>query len=739
MTSSDFVGRVQRQLQDSPDRRPPCTLIVGSGFSFPLIPTTQQIVHEDLPWWVRCQRRLPSGPQPRHFTDDDKADFAEGAGEHAAEFWKGVAATDADEASGLQLDDKGLPTREALTEAYKLVLSPSCSLGLSTPDRVRRYFMDIVARVGNRLNPAHLYLASLVAEKRSLFGTVFTTNFDPLVQRALQLVNVPYFVSDRPDTMQYPDDDDTAHALHLVHAHGSIYRYLLLNTPDEIEGYANRNQSLLQEYFRKHAVVVIGYSGWDDAITRALSVVDQFAHNLYWCDRGGTPEKSGLSDVARDILQKHHNAFYVPTTDAGELMVDMHQKLTGHSLPRLFRDPVGAVRSELDRCDLSGVRVAKSRSDRPRAGDDDAATAAGAEDSLDLGDQVESIKERLDAANRLFAGEYAADEDAMLAARVRERFAVATDLYFSNMYEQVIPLLDSVIENADILDPEEQALAYHRRAFAYAERGQDGDFEKSIADYEAVLAMPEAPPQRKAKSAFNLITAVAEYENSRDRATVVFDDLVELSQSDASTPEIVIDRAEAANNLIYHLAKDENWRQRANEVYDDLVATSQSDASTPEIVLCRAKAAFNLINGLAKDENWRQRASAVHDDLVKLSQSDASTPEIVLWRASAAVNLIANLARDENWRLRADEVYDYLVDLSQSDASTPEIVGWRATAAVNLGYGYRGADDIDRARELLGEARDVFNDLGAVEDAARADALLGALDEADDGAADEEG
>lgn len=190
----------------------------------------------------------------------------------------------------------GLPTWETLGEAYRFALCPQCGPGLNTPRDVRAYFGDLIRRAGNRLNPAHLYLAATIAEQqtRRLFGTIFTTNFDPLLQRSLQLVNAPYFVSDRPETLQYPDDDDVADAVHVIHAHGSIYRYLLLNSPAEIERYAKANQNKLQEYFRKHAVLIVGFSGWDDAITRALGSVSQFDCNLYWCDRAGDPDKSSL-------------------------------------------------------------------------------------------------------------------------------------------------------------------------------------------------------------------------------------------------------------------------------------------------------------------------------------------------------------------------------------------------------------------------------------------------------------
>ncbi|HEY1191292.1 MAG TPA: SIR2 family protein, partial [Gemmata sp.] len=423
LRSVDLFERVNRCCVVSAGEPPPFTLILGSGFSYGIIPTTAQIVREDLPWWLWCQRKEKGGPTPDDYRNRKEADFATQAKDESRTFWSRVSATYASGSrSPLALGADGLPEGEAIGEAYRFALSAGCGSGLSSPHQVRRYFGDIIRRIGRRLNPAHLFLASLIAERPRLFGTIFTTNFDPLLQRSLQLVNAPYYVSDRPDTMQHADDDDIAEAVHVVHAHGSIYRYLLVNSPAEIESYATRNRDKLQEYFRSHAVLIVGFSGWDDAITRALAGVDQFAHNLYWTDRGTDPEKSNLTVQAKEILKRHHNAFYVPIGSADELMAQMHQHLLGHSLPKLFREPILVAQGQLDLCDLTGVKLpASTTPPTPTASDGSArtASAAGSADQLDLGEQVKAVRKRLDDAQDLFTGRTSTDPAALLAAEVR--------------------------------------------------------------------------------------------------------------------------------------------------------------------------------------------------------------------------------------------------------------------------------------------------------------------------------
>ncbi|MBN9524258.1 hypothetical protein J0H58_38055 [bacterium] len=182
---------------------PPFTLVLGSGFSYGIIPTTAEIVRADLPWWMWCQRQEKGGPTPDDYHRRKEGDFAAPAKEEAKRFWEKVTkAYRGDGEAVFALYADGLPTGEGVGKAYQFALSTECSSGLHSHALVRRYFGDIIRRVGWRMNPAHLYLASLIAEKSKLFGTIFTTNFDPLLQRSLQLVNAPYYVSDRPDTME---------------------------------------------------------------------------------------------------------------------------------------------------------------------------------------------------------------------------------------------------------------------------------------------------------------------------------------------------------------------------------------------------------------------------------------------------------------------------------------------------------------------------------------------------------
>ncbi|HYH67746.1 MAG TPA: tetratricopeptide repeat protein [Urbifossiella sp.] len=506
MTPAGLFDRIKKSSDGRAPGRAPFTLVLGAGFSYGVIPTTAQVVREDLPWWVWCQREEEGGPTPWHYLNLKEADFPARV-EGAKGFWADVLRDWRAGPPPFALGTDGLPTLATVGEAYRFALSATCISGLDTPAQVRRYFGDIIRRIRGRLNAAHLYLAALVAAKPKLFGTVFTTNFDPLLQRSLQLVNAPYYVSDRPDSMEYAGDDDVTEAMHVVHPHGSIYQPLLLNSPDEIDDYADRNREKFQEYFRTHAVLVVGYSGWDDAITRALAGVRHFDHNLYWADRGDNPEASGLTPLAKDILEKHRNAFYVPIAGADTLLAELHLHLTKHSLPEVFREPILVAQKQLDLCDLTGVkllRIASRSASAPTAGADGGGTgglsAVVTADTLDLGDEVKGVRKRLEAAQDLFTGKTSTDPNAVLAAETRRRFAVGSDHYFSKRYGEALEEFEFVVPNRKYLDPTERTQVLYRRGVTYGERGEA---DRAVADYTAVIDDPDAPADQRARARIN--------------------------------------------------------------------------------------------------------------------------------------------------------------------------------------------------------------------------------------------
>jgi tetratricopeptide (TPR) repeat protein len=682
LSQTELFERISQGSSKGNGKSPPLTLILGSGFSYGVIPTTAQIVQKDLPWWDWCQREEQDGPTLQRYRETRDAPDDLPTKANARAFWQRVLdchrrQPDKDKAP-INLDADGVPDKDSVGAAYRFVLSSACTPGLCEPDSVRRYFGDMIRRADRRTNPAHLFLASIIAEKPRLFGTIFTTNFDPLLQRSLQLVNAAYFVSDRPDTLEYPDDDEVVDPVHVIHTHGSIYRYLLVNTPDAIKRYAQENQAKLQEYFRKHAVLIVGFAGWDDAITNALAGVTTFARSLYWLDRGGSLESSSLTPVARGILAKHDNAFYVPIKSADDVMAQLHQHLTTHALPQVLRDPILVAKEQLKLCDLSGVKVFRSRPGLKVSADGKGSVSSDGGENVDLGNEAEAVGKRLDAAQDLFTGKTSTDENAILLAKVRRQFAAASDHYFSDRYEQALPELEFVLAHAPLLDPAERALAYFRRGYVYSQRG---DVSRAIEDYTFVIDMPDAPAERKARS---LVNRGCMYGQRGDAAHAIADSTAVIDMPDAPADQKA--GARINRGVVYGRRGEAGDVERA--ITDFTAVIDMPDALAEQ----KAKARFNrgVRYGQRGDAGDVEREIADYTAVIDMSDAPAEQ------KAGARFNRgISYGQRGEGGDVER-AIADYTAVIDMPDAPAEQ----KADARFNRGitYGQRwAAGDVEHA------------------------------------------
>lgn len=134
------------------------------------------------------------------------------------------------------------------------------------------------------VNLAHLGLAGLLRDHREWGHTVFTTNFDDLLLKALLSLNHTARVfgdlqsKDTPHTKpDYPQ---------IVHLHGRHTGYRLRNTQEQI----SLIDPELLDGFTKHLadshLIVLGYSGWDELVINALKEWpkqhDLIKGNLIW-------------------------------------------------------------------------------------------------------------------------------------------------------------------------------------------------------------------------------------------------------------------------------------------------------------------------------------------------------------------------------------------------------------------------------------------------------------------------
>ena len=514
--------RVQRA-----DKLPCYTLVLGSGISRPMVPVGYEFVREALRWlyWRRKgtpdEFKKPDGPP------------ADALQEFEAEIWSKTCA------SVKAIGGQKLPEnpKDDASVAYRALMECQ-SPALSTPHLRRSFFQDVVGKAEGKLNAAHIYLAGLLSEqsrwkKLSPFcSTVFTTNLDPFLQKSLQLAQQLYLLSDKPYSVERPEDDGHG-AVHLFYAHGSIFQYFLCNSEEEIQAYIDMNSPLLTGYFQTHGVIVVGYSGWNDVLMAALKSCQQFKHNLYWCD---LKDPEHLSERAKEFLRgMSASAMYVKITDADVLMKKLYLTFRkadggddegdsiGADLPRFVADPLTGLIEQFESIrDVADVKT-------PASSD----SASLQLPQHQFRDQIDHIIRRLTSCRDNLPVSPAQDAKSLL-------LRAAVHLRIGDIGKAIA--LCGEIQQLDGLSSEDAAGAYRVLGIANA-RKTPPDYAAAIAQFTNVIEMSDAPTDEKAAALCNRgITRGLLAPPAREKAICDYTAVIEMSDASAEK------KARALNN-----------------------------------------------------------------------------------------------------------------------------------------------------------------------------------------------
>jgi hypothetical protein len=354
---SDFHAELQET------KPAPFSLIVGAGFSAGVVPMVGELLCETIGDYYHRDQDQSSVPRPRSVLR-----------ENSAAFWAALnGAAEKARLERVALDPAGLPAQPG--DAYQTLFAyelcdrlfadaPPPSTPPSLYERMRaererasrpappavsgrgtrflkgflRYVLDPGSEHGHgstgraALNPAHIYLGALLESQQLGYcapfcRTIFTTNFDTLLQNALQMVNLSYLLDDLPERGVAFHDDESA--IHLVYVHGSVLRHNPASSRAELGVLSQANARNLRASFRGRDVLAIGYSGWEDGLMTALAAdpsdTDLGPRNLYWC---GVRERPA-EHVAKLLARRGDRGFYVDLGAGGAdvLMKQLYRAL----------------------------------------------------------------------------------------------------------------------------------------------------------------------------------------------------------------------------------------------------------------------------------------------------------------------------------------------------------------------------------------------------------------------------
>lgn len=185
--------------------------------------------------------------------------------------------------------------------------------------RQRRIFVE--KEVSNATpSLGYAYLTSLV--NQTYFNTIFTTNFDDLINEAF------YFYSDqRPIVCAHDSSIDsitvTSKRPKVIKLHGDYLFDDIKATTRETESLEHNMKLKFIEFAKDYGLVVIGYSGCDrsimDILTALLKNETYFKHGIYWCLR----KDSEIPEELKKLLWKD-KVFFVEIDGFDELFAEIY-------------------------------------------------------------------------------------------------------------------------------------------------------------------------------------------------------------------------------------------------------------------------------------------------------------------------------------------------------------------------------------------------------------------------------
>lgn len=180
----------------------------------------------------------------------------------------------------------------------------------------RRTFLERFF-LGCNPTDAHYIIAEMV--EKNLIKCIVTTNFDRLMEEALQDKGISFdVVSSKSDFDELkPREHSNCRILKL---HGDYQKSNIKNTKKELEKLEVEIEDEFKDILDKYGVVVIGYSGSDEGVMTCLEDRNNPRYTLYWLTR------ESLNDRA-DNLIRQQNGKKIIRDSADEFLEELKRKI----------------------------------------------------------------------------------------------------------------------------------------------------------------------------------------------------------------------------------------------------------------------------------------------------------------------------------------------------------------------------------------------------------------------------
>jgi hypothetical protein len=202
---------------------------------------------------------------------------------------------------------------------YDTLLAALASTDAARQLLLRSYFDVPAGGADLPVSAGHQAIAQLVAARR--VRVIVTTNFDPLIERALHGAGIA------PQVIYNPNHVPAMMPLHLapvtvIKLHGDYAHLPLRNTPEELDAYPRNWKRLLRDVFDQYGLIVIGWSAtYDTALAEAVVTGPNRRFPMYWMAHNGN------AGIDADRIIANRRAEVIAAADAGAFLADLNERL----------------------------------------------------------------------------------------------------------------------------------------------------------------------------------------------------------------------------------------------------------------------------------------------------------------------------------------------------------------------------------------------------------------------------
>lgn len=167
------------------------------------------------------------------------------------------------------------------------------------------------------------YKLLCLLNKFGVVKSVWSTNFDGLVPRAAQQLNItPIEINLDSESRIYRNACDSE--LLYIALHGDYKYTKLKNTSNELDCQSEVFANALKRYFVDKNLIVCGYSGRDKSLMDALSAAytEKGSGRVYWCGYGvDIPEN--IRNFLLAVRQSGRECYFIPTDGFDKTMISL--------------------------------------------------------------------------------------------------------------------------------------------------------------------------------------------------------------------------------------------------------------------------------------------------------------------------------------------------------------------------------------------------------------------------------